>query len=136
MPVKPENKHRYPKNWPEVRAAIVWRARGRCEQCGVKNHEIGGRTRDGSWLKAHPMGRANATPGSWWWCSNGTRLEYLRIVRIVLTVAHLDHQPENNSPENLRALCQRCHLAHDHVHHQQNAYATRRKGKAAGDLFA
>lgn len=35
----------------------------------------------------------------------------------------------------LRALCQRCHLRHDHEHHQRNAAATRRSGKAAGDLF-
>ena len=34
-----------------------------------------------------------------------------RVARIVLTVAHLDHAPEHNDPTNLRALCQRCHLA-------------------------
>jgi 5-methylcytosine-specific restriction endonuclease McrA len=28
----------------------------------------------------------------------------------VLTVDHLDHRPENCEPENLIALCQRCHL--------------------------
>jgi 5-methylcytosine-specific restriction endonuclease McrA len=28
----------------------------------------------------------------------------------VLTVDHLDHNPENCSDENLIALCQRCHL--------------------------
>ena len=33
--------------------------------------------------------------------------------RVVLTVAHLDHDPTNNDPSNLRALCQRCHNAHD-----------------------
>lgn len=34
------------------------------------------------------------------------------------------------------AMCQRCHLRYDHDHHQRNAYATRRKNKAAKDLFA
>lgn len=29
----------------------------------------------------------------------------------VLTVDHIDHVPENMTPENLIALCQRCHLA-------------------------
>jgi hypothetical protein len=33
--------------------------------------------------------------------------------RVVLTVAHLDHQPENCDPANLRAWCQRCHNAYD-----------------------
>jgi 5-methylcytosine-specific restriction endonuclease McrA len=58
-----------------------------------------------------------------------------RVARIVLTIAHLDHTPENCDPANLRALCQRCHLAYDADHHQRTAYRTRRNGKAAGDLF-
>jgi 5-methylcytosine-specific restriction endonuclease McrA len=32
---------------------------------------------------------------------------------VVLTIAHLDQQPENNDHANLRALCQRCHLRFD-----------------------
>jgi len=32
---------------------------------------------------------------------------------VVLTVAHLDHDPSNCDPENLRALCQRCHNSYD-----------------------
>lgn len=30
--------------------------------------------------------------------------------RRILTVDHLDHNPQNNNAENLLALCQRCHL--------------------------
>lgn len=33
--------------------------------------------------------------------------------RVVLTVAHLDHTPENCDEENLAALCQRCHNRYD-----------------------
>jgi len=33
--------------------------------------------------------------------------------RIVLTLAHIDHDEKNNSPENLLALCQACHFAMD-----------------------
>jgi len=47
--------------------------------------------------------------------------------KIVLTVAHLDHTPENCSDDNLKALCQRCHLAYDQTHHQCNARETRRR---------
>lgn len=32
---------------------------------------------------------------------------------VILTVAHLDHNIENNRFENLAALCQRCHLRYD-----------------------
>jgi hypothetical protein len=58
-----------------------------------------------------------------------------RVAHIVLTIAHLDHTPENCDPANLRACCQRCHLAHDRDQHRQSAYATRRQHHALGDLF-
>lgn len=55
--------------------------------------------------------------------------------RVVLTVAHLDHDTTNNTRENLRALCQRCHLRYDKQLHAQHAAETRRKKKAeAGQL--
>ena len=38
MPIKPENKSRYPKNWKEIRERILIRANNRCEFCGVENH--------------------------------------------------------------------------------------------------
>jgi hypothetical protein len=36
---------------------------------------------------------------------------------VVLTVAHLDHTPEHCHPDNLRAMCQGCHLHYDRDHH-------------------
>ena len=99
MPIKPENRDRYPRHWKQIRAAILNRARHRCEWCGIGDGEQRGNT------------------------------------KIVLTIAHLDHTPEHNDPANLRALCQRCHLAYDAKHHQQTAYQTRRRHKAEGDLF-
>jgi 5-methylcytosine-specific restriction endonuclease McrA len=47
--------------------------------------------------------------------------------RVVLTVAHLDHNPQNCSDANLKALCQRCHLRYDIEHHKKNAANTRHK---------
>ena len=32
---------------------------------------------------------------------------------MMLTVAHLDHNPANCDPENLRAWCQKCHNSYD-----------------------
>ncbi len=60
----------------------------------------------------------------------------MKIIKIVLTIAHLDHTPENCADDNLRAWCQRHHLAYDQAHHAANAYASRREGKAVADLFA
>ncbi len=39
----------------------------------------------------------------------------------VLTVAHLDHTPENVDDSNLRAMCQGCHLHYDRDHHRETA---------------
>ncbi len=49
--------------------------------------------------------------------------------KVVLTVAHLDHNRQNCADENLKALCQRCHLTYDAKHHALNAATTRHKRK-------
>jgi 5-methylcytosine-specific restriction endonuclease McrA len=137
VPIKPENKHRYPADWAAIRELVLRRARHHCEFCGVRDRALGGRrSSDGAWLRALPLGERRARlewprPGDWAWCDG----ELCRIVRIVLTIAHLDHTPENCALENLRALCQRCHLRYDAKHHRQQAYLTRRAGCAVGDLF-
>ena len=122
MPIKPENRKRSPKDWKAIRAAILERANHRCEQCGVKNHVWRNRE-TGQWT-------SNALRAETW-MMDGEHVSW-----IVLTIAHLDHTPENCDPDNLRALCQRCHLSYDAQQHAQTAYETRRNGKALGDLFA
>jgi hypothetical protein len=53
----------------------------------------------------------------------------------VLTVAHLDHTPENVHPANLRAMCQGCHLRYDRDHHAETRSATRTRIRtAAGEI--
>lgn len=104
MPIRPENRDRYPPDWPQISRRIRQeRAQGKCEVegCGAENGQ------------PHPI------TGS----------------KVVLTVAHLDHQPENCSDDNLRAMCQRCHLRYDAEHHRRTAWNTRRARLAAGDLF-
>jgi hypothetical protein len=121
MPIKPEDKARYPANWRDIRAAILTRAGDRCECCGVPNR---------SWRLPgwDPWTRDPATADEW--SDNGRKAS-----RIVLTIAHLDQTPENNDPANLAALCQRCHLAHDADHNRRKARQTRRNKKALGELL-
>ena len=40
--------------------------------------------------------------------------------RRTLTVAHLDHTPENCERSNLRALCSACHLRYDAAQHAES----------------
>ncbi len=47
--------------------------------------------------------------------------------RVVLTIAHLDHDTTNNDFANLRAWCQKCHTGYDAKHHAANARQTRRR---------
>lgn len=134
MPIKPENKHRYPPNWKQIRASILKRARNRCEHCKVRQYGIGhwsGETfyyeggniyyDDFQYTGSYKEARAAADHINEW-CDG----EPKRIV-IVLTIAHLNHTPEDCRDANLRALCQRCHLRYDAQHHAQTAARTRRK---------
>ncbi len=102
MPIKAENKNRYPKNWKSIRAKVLERAGNKCEFCGVENYTI----------------RENGS-------------------RVVLTIAHLDHTPENCDLGNLRALCQKCHLNYDKEQHRKNAAHTRavKKNNGVASLF-
>lgn len=113
---------KYPKNWKELRAAVLKRANNKCEFCGVENHAVGVRDKDGVFDKLDSLEeRENAF------------YDGDKIIEIVLTVAHLDHDEENHDVklERLAALCQRCHLRYD-----VNEKKRRRKNKkAVGDLF-
>lgn len=49
--------------------------------------------------------------------------------KVILTVAHVDHNKDNNRFSNLAALCQRCHLHHDREQHARNRkYGRKYKG--------
>ena len=52
------------------------------------------------------------TKGEPLWWNAGWQIGYGEMILsvIVLAAAHLDHDPSNNRPGNLRSLCQRCHL--------------------------
>ena len=135
MPIRPENRSRYPSDWKDIRKRILSRAGHRCEfdGCGARHREVGYWYED-RWI---PMPRAlreaGYSVGDRVACAEGTGI---KIIMIVLTIAHLDHTPENCSDDNLRAWCQRHHLRYDARHHAATAYATRRAGRALGDFFA
>lgn len=106
MPIRPENKGRYPVNWPEISAAIKIRSGGQCECLG----ECGRRTHDGS--------RCPNVHGQPAYGTGKT---------VVLTTAHLDHTPENCDPANLRSFCPGCHLHYDREHHAETRALTRHR---------
>lgn len=144
MPIRAENKNRYPKNWPEISARIRNRAKNAdgvpcCEECGVPNYEYGGRAPDGTWHKSLPLGEKLLRlewpkAGDYAWCA-GYHRSKLRIVRIVLTTAHLDHTPENVDDSNLKSLCQRCHNRYDAAERRKGIKERAAAKRAISDLF-
>ncbi len=134
MPIRPENKHRYPKDWPVIRARVLYRARWRCEECRVFNHAWGWRDHLGKFHSV-PKGdlhRAGHKPPFDLACHDG---RVLRIIEIVLTVAHLDHIPENCADENLRVLCHLPHNRYDAAMRRAGILRRRRALAALGALF-
>lgn len=79
MPIRAENRGRYPADWKAISLARREAAGWKCEWCPAEQGQ------------PHPI-----TGG-----------------KVVLTVAHLNHQPEDCAPANLAALCQRCHNTYD-----------------------
>lgn len=117
MPIRASEAGRYPKDWKAISARIKARSGGRCEcqgECGLH--------------PPNPLPRRCVE-------RHGEPAKYAK-GKIVLTVAHLgDPSPENCADDNLKAMCQRCHLRYDHEQHQRNAARTRREQKQNRELF-
>jgi hypothetical protein len=112
----------YPENWKtEIVPRIQERDGHRCKFCSIANGIV---------IRRMPLG-AWRHPGAQEWDMIHSKVKYGQytllqsikfhgFTRIVLTVAHLDHDHNNNDDENLAALCQRCHLHHDRQQHADN----------------
>jgi len=126
MPIRPENKARYPKDWKTVVVPRIRKRSGnRCEctgQCGLVH--------EGTWrsngnrcnVKNKTVGMVQ--PGGTVSCGV-----------VILTVMHLNHQPEDCRDENLLHGCQGCHLRYDAPRKQAEMKARRKAQRASGDLF-
>lgn len=112
----PINYDDYPENWfSELRPAVLKRANNACEACGVHNYRVV-RWNDAEgryeWYDDIVLATTHKKAlGQWLELMAGDY--YADWLIIVLTIAHLDHNTENNELTNLKALCQRCHLNHD-----------------------
>lgn len=112
MPISAERMANYPggsiysKEWKSFRASILARARNRC--WGTPQHPDC-RAANG---EPHPE-----TGG-----------------KVVLTIAHMDHDESHADPNRCRALCQRCHNKWDAPHRKKNAAETRRRRGGQTDI--
>jgi hypothetical protein len=135
MPIRPELRPLYPPEWPELSRRVRFeRAAGECERC-QRPH--------GMELRCLPNGRwfdprlgtwrdRRGRPARWPDLEDMTR-QYS--TRVILAAAHVDHDPTRSAQRNLRAWCQRCHLAHDRPWHLLQRWITYRLRYARADLF-
>lgn len=134
----PCNYKDYPPNWKtEIRPAILERDGNKCKSCGVENYATGYRGKDGHFFTSEYIWEQIENHGvdmfaegeplsNCWFGENPTNP-----IRIVLTIAHLDHDLKNNDFSNLAALCQRCHNRLDIEYRKAN----RKKNKGIQSLF-
>lgn len=132
---------KYPADWfTRIRPDILSRAGNCCEQCGIANYSEGWRGSDGKFYAWQQVEDALELHGndltdtvlSHIVTKDGT---WIKMTKIVITVAHLDHDVNNNDYSNLMALCQACHLSHDKEHHAANRKDTLNKRRGLIELF-
>lgn len=131
MPIRREVRHHYRgPGWELARRRILKRSGGRCEWCAKPDRTEVLAAPDGRWtLEPSPA----SSPVGPWRDDKGRPAEApwgpsipIKCVFVVLTIAHLNHEPGDDRPENLAALCQRCHLRYDAPMHRRRAALTRR----------
>lgn len=107
----------YHPDWKAISLRIRKdRAGDRCEWCGRANGSM--------WMRK-PGHRSEWEPAAEGLIVDVLAVQGYKFTKVVLTVAHVDRDKDNNDDSNLAALCQRCHLNHDRHQHAEN----RRNGR-------
>ena len=130
----------YPSNWKtEIRPRILFREDYCCKFCGVENQSKGVRSKDGEFISVQKIHDSLDKNGYDFFdhelkdCVN--KEGRMKVITIVLTISHLDHDTKNNEDSNLAALCKKCHLNHDKKHHMKNTRTTIESKKKLQRLF-
>lgn len=150
MPIAPEHRWFYPIDWPELSNLVRFRrAKGRCEHCrrphgcdvlhlgyGIWWDEEAAIWRDGRGRGLRYLPAPDALPIDQPGFAGIEPPSLFLTTRVVLASAHLNHDPSDNRPRNLAALCQRCHMIHDASEHRRRRWFNAFRLRAIGDLFA
>jgi len=135
MPIRPELRHLYPRDWKDISYHVRFvREQGRCQFCGRRHGETVHRLRDGRWFDPtiNQWRDGSGQPCTW---PDMFEFSNAKETLVVLAAAHLDNNPANCNNQNLASLCQRCHIVHDAPYHAEQRKLTIRARGAIGDLF-
>lgn len=136
MPIRPDQRRLYPIDWRQLSRQVRFeRARGRCEQCRRPHMRHVDHLGDGIWWDADEGCWRDGTGTALTTSPVGNITHTLRRTYVVLACAHLDHDPSNNRPGNLAALCQRCHMLHDREEHRYRRWYNAFVQRALRELF-
>lgn len=136
----PINYKLYPANWKELRKQVLERAKHCCEWegCGLANYSEGYWDQTGKWWTWKEIEDALEVHGYDVFdheLKHKINKDFTAkpLTKVVLTVAHLDHDEENHEVkiDRLRAWCQYHHLNYD----KDEKKARRKKKKKQTELF-
>jgi len=103
----PINYKKYDRDWwDKIRPAVLKRANYKCENCKRANH---------TFYVIEKGVRVDIIDDFMyqWYVSCGIKPK-----QVILSISHQNHNIKDNRMENLKALCQACHLAHDREYHR------------------
>lgn len=127
---------KYPSNWKtEIVPQVKVRDNNCCAFCGVKNYSVGYRQGSKFIVTAGNETHDKAGNGELSYKEARELVKHCNefcehnLIVIVLTVAHLNHDINDNDLSNLKALCQKCHLDYDKEHHKKNSRQTLKNKK-------
>ena len=126
MPIKPENKKLYPKNFKEISGKVKESQGHKCAFCNIPDKIVVYRgVHNGENVYMTENCNLFRADNSEFICNYPNFYASKKAIKVVLTTAHLNHDPTNNAPENLKALCQRCHNAYDAKHRAETRKNTK-----------
>lgn len=117
----PMNRKLYPPNWKEITAKLKAAADYKCQECGAEAGTVVCFHRTD---KKRFVGIDDEAELYF----HGEEYEDDAVL-IQLGVAHLDQNPANNDPANLKVLCRGCHLRYDAPFHAVKARETKFRKK-------
>jgi RNase P subunit RPR2 len=108
-------RERYPEDWKTIAHNIKQSAQWTCQGCGRQCRITGEKLSDFI-LRAF----GNLPNEAWVEAIDHPK-------RFELSVGHLDQNPQNNDPSNLKVMCTSCHLRHDRRFQAFNRNAKRER---------